>query len=568
MGDDFERRGPLLERMKTAVHLFQSGRLPDADAVCHALLSENPALVEALSLRAIIAFHSHNIDSAVRYFEQALDVDPGNAGLCTDFGKLLSLAGRQHDALVYARRATELAPEQAPLWLNLGVILSILQRRDDAIAAIRCAIALDPHCAESQFNLAVLLSDGGTREEVVDHYRQAVALNPLHAKAWNNLGAALRAGGQYEESLRCYINALQAEPRFANALSGMGLVHQEQGRITQSLECFARALEIDPGNAGARFNSAVSHLKAGNLTKGWENFDARWEMDQLSNYRRRYPQPEWDGTAGAGRTLLVYAEQGYGDTFQFIRYMPLLTALGFNTVLHCAPELRRVLSTADSATQVVTAAQALPRFDVHAAMLSLPRLFATDLKSIPTAIPYLHAEPQVSEDWRRRLSEYRGHKIGICWRGNPAHQNDRYRSFDVKCFADIARIPGIQLFSLQKPTDASKPERWTGMAAVEDLGTQLDPNTDQFIDTAGVLENLDLLITADTSVAHLAGALGRPVWVLLPYASDWRWMLERDDSPWYPTMRLFRQRTFDNWEEVFQRVHEALQEHFTIGGTG
>ena len=292
----------------------------------------------------------------------------------------------------------------------------------------------------------------------------------------------------------------------------------------------------------------------GRFEQGWPGYEWRWKCKEFGSLPPFHP-PLWDGSPLDGRTILVHAEQGLGDTLQFIRYAPLVHQRGGRVILVCQPPLIGLLTRSPGVERLVAQGEALPDYDVHVPLMSLPGLLGTTLESVPADVPYLDAEPQLVEAWRHRLGSYPGFKVGIVWQGNPKFRLDRRRSIPLAQFAPLARVPGVHLFSLQKGPGAEQLAAVTDRFPVTDLGRRLD----DFMDTAAVLKNLDLVISVDTAIAHLAGALGIPVWVALPFVPDWRWLMDREDSPWYPTMRLFRQARPGQWEDVFQRIAEALQ---------
>jgi len=553
------RNPPDLE-MRAAVQCFQEGKLAKADTICKCILRHNPSFTAALALRGIIAIEAGDSNTAVKYFREAIAIEPENGDLHHKYSKVLYKTGKIEEATRYCRKATTLNPHNAFAWLDLGGTLAIQGKTEEALQAYRMAVKIKPDLSHAEYNIGLLLGEQRNYQMAIGHYRRAVELQPDHAGAWNNLSSALRITGQYEEAIGCCKKALQLNPVFENAHMNIGLTLQEQGRLEHVLPHYERALELAPDYAGAHFNRAVWYLLQGNFARGWEEFEWRWQLDDLKRYQRRFTQPEWDGTPGDGRTILVYTEQGLGDTFQFIRYVPLLAQKGFSVIIQCDLRVREILAGITGAAQIIAFDESPPPFDVYAALMSLPRLFGTELASIPAQVPYLHADTEHVEHWKSRIGETDGLKVGICWRGNPDHRNDINRSIDVGYFAGVARLPGIRLFSIQKPLSEQDASNLPGSGAIVELGSQLDSGPDKFLDTAAVMQHLDLVITVDTSVAHIAGALARPVWLLLPYVPDWRWMLKCEDSPWYPTMRLFRQQTFGDWSSVFVQVEVALAE--------
>ena len=347
------------------------------------------------------------------------------------------------------------------------------------------------------------------------------------------------------------------------------MVLKRQGKIEAAMARFEETLHLDPNYASARWNRAAVWLLQGDFERGWAEYEWRWTQPDFGH--RRFVQPAWDGSPLAGKTILLYAEQGIGDTLQFVRYVPLVQERGGRVILQCPLQLMKLLATLPGIERLVVKDDPLSAFDVHAALLSLPAIFHTSLDNVPASVPYLQANADLIEHWRKELAksdvDYRTFasgpvfKIGITWQGNPAFKDDRYRSIPLARFERLASVPGVQLISLQKGPGIEQLQELGERFPILDLGNRLDEDSGPFMDTAAVLKNIDLVISSDTALPHLAGALGVPVWVALPLVPDWRWLLEREDCPWYPTMRLFRQTKLGCWQNVFERIAETLLHH-------
>jgi hypothetical protein len=326
-------------------------------------------------------------------------------------------------------------------------------------------------------------------------------------------------------------------------------------------------LKLDPEFLSARWNRTLLSLLQGNFEQAWPEYERRWELPGTP--RRDFAEPLWDGSPLAGRTILLYAEQGLGDTVQFIRYVPLVKQCGGKVVVECQPHLLRLLSNMPEIDRLIAHGSPLPAYDVRAPLLSLPGIFRTTLANVPATVPYLVADPALVEWWRQGLAKSDVlplpsvigpcFKVGIAWQGSVTYRYDRQRSIPLAYFSKLAEVPGIQLISLQKGPGTEQLAALGEGQRIVNLSRQLDEKSGAFMDTAAVMKNLDLVITSDTVVAHLAGALGVPVWVALALTPDWRWLLERDDSPWYPTMKLFRQTRFGDWAAVFERMAAELR---------
>jgi hypothetical protein len=329
---------------------------------------------------------------------------------------------------------------------------------------------------------------------------------------------------------------------------------QALGKTKEAVAAFRRSIELKPDYANAHTNLGMGLLRLGELPKGFDEYEWRWKVPTWPSRPRSFARPLWDGRPLHGRSILLHTEQGLGDNIQFVRYAPQIQALGGRVILACPPRLRRLFQTMAGIDLIVTDVGSTVEFDVHAPLLSLPRILGTTINDIPAEVPYLSAESALVAAWRERLGRRRGYRVGITWQGNPQFKDDDTRSLPLACFVPLARMPGVEIFCLQKEYGREQLTELPDDVHVEDLGPELD----DLADTAGVMMNLDLVITSCTSVAHLAGALGRPTWVALELVPCWRWLMDREDCPWYPTARLFRQHGRGEWKDVFRRIEVAL----------
>jgi hypothetical protein len=391
---------------------------------------------------------------------------------------------------------------------------------------------------------------------VVSLLATVLQFQPDHLEAHNRLGILLAKQGRQEEALPHFLAVLRLDPRQARAHNNLGAALSELGRPAEALASFERALELWPDYAEAHKSRAMVRLLRGDFERGWAEYEWRWQCQDFSP--RAYRQPPWDGSPLGGRTVLLHTEQGLGDTIQFIRYAPLVRACGGRVVVECERALLPLLRSCPGVADWIAAGAALPEFDVRLPLLSLPRALGTTLATVPAAVPYLAADPDLVARWRRELSFSDGVKVGVVWQGNPKNAADRRRSVPLLQFEPLARVEGVRLVSLQKGPGAEQLAEATGRFPVTDYGSRLDVGAGAFVDTAAAMRALDLVVSCDTAAAHLAGALAVPVWVPLSLAADWRWLLGREDSPWYPTMRLFRQERLGDWAPVFARMAEEL----------
>jgi len=387
-----------------------------------------------------------------------------------------------------------------------------------------------------------------------------VRLNPGDADAHSNLGNLYRLQGLLERAVFHHHEAIRLNPLLVEAHTQLGVTLQDLGQTEAALRSYERAVQLQPGYPDAHWNRALAWLSEGSYAAGWAEYEWRWK--RRGRQARRFEQPAWDGSCLAGRTILLYAEQGLGDTLQFIRYASLVKRRGGVVVVECQPELVRLLRSCEGIDHVVSSGEPLPAFDVQSALLSLPHILGTTLENLPAAVPYLAAEPERFAELHAQLQRPDYLNIGIIWQGNPSHQNDRFRSLQLQQLLPLTQVPGVRLYSLQKGAGREQLVAMTGQHAIVDLSDGLN----DFYDTAAAISSLNLVIGCDTSVVHLAGALGVPTWVLLSAAADWRWLRSRPDSPWYPTVKLFRQRRLGVWDDVIATVGQSLTELATSIG--
>ncbi|AWB08198.1 glycosyltransferase (plasmid) [Azospirillum humicireducens] len=516
-----------------------------------------------------LGFHQNGqAEEAARLYGEIVAADPRFAPAVNNLGLLRSDAGHDREAVALFRRALSLTPDSLNGWNNLGPLLTRLGRLDEAVRAYRASVRLKPDQPAVLNEMGIQLERLKRAGEACDAFARAAALAPGDAEIANNYGAMLRMTHRLDEAAVCFRRTIALNPQYAGAYSNLGSTVKDKGAFWEALLAFRRATRLDPDFAGAHWNEALVRLLLGDFVQGWRGYEWRWKHGRLPSPQRSFVQPRWDGSPLKGRRLLVYWEQGFGDVLQFVRYLPLLAqatggatggaaggmAGGQPVYLECQRALLPLLRRLPGTIAVETGGP-LPDFDVQIPVLSLPALFGTRLETVPARVPYLTAEPDLAARWADRLKGLAGLKVGIVWAGSPTHGNDRNRSVGLEPFARLAAIPGVSLVSIQKgPTEGQAANPPGGFPLLN-----LSPDIRDFADTAAIMAGLDLVVCVDTSVAHLAGALGVPVWVLLPFAPDWRWMLDRQDSPWYPTMRLFRQDRPGSWDDAIDRLEHALR---------
>jgi tetratricopeptide (TPR) repeat protein len=560
-------------------------RFEEAIASYDRALAVQPTFVEALCNRANALAELGRDAEALASYDRALALQSDHANALFNRGGVLLRLGRPDDALASYDGAVAARRDFVEAWFNRGVLLQERGRREEALASYEQTLALRSDHADAHCNYGVVLQELGRHDEAIASYDRALAARPDYAEALSNRGNTLKALGRFGEALASYDQALALRPDYVEALSNRGVVLQalhrfdealashdsalalhpysalvlnnragvlqELGRFDEALAGYERALALEPDYAEAGLNRALLLLLTGAFTEGWPAYE--WRRRTAAWEPRRFPAPEWAGEDVAGKRLLLYAEQGFGDTIQFVRYARLVVARGAHVTLEVQPALAGLLAASGCADAVVAAGTPLPPFDLHCPLLSLPKLFATTIANIPAQIPYINPPPERIAAWRARLLPD-APRVGLAWSGHRANSKDHHRSIAFAQLMRLFAVPGVRFVSLHKDVRASDADALASCCNIVDVRAEL---TD-FADTAALIANLDLVVTVDTAVAHLAGAMGRPVWILLPRVPDFRWLIDRADSPWYPSARLYRQTRAGEWDEVIARVAGEL----------
>ncbi|HEX4792506.1 MAG TPA: tetratricopeptide repeat protein [Humisphaera sp.] len=596
----------LNEAYELAVLHQRSGRFADAEAIYRQILAQRPNDPSCLQMAGLLAYQTGRPGDAVELLRRAIAANPSDSSNYSNMGLALIACGRFEEAVAACRQAVAMRPQTPDAHNNLGYALLKHGALDEAIAEFRQACALRPDYPEALNNLGNALGAKGHLDESMAAINQALALRPQYPAALSNLGNIMVLKGQIEQAIALFSRAIALQPNYAEAHNNLGGALEQIGRVEAAIASYRRAVELNPSYDDAKFNLSMALLLNGEFAEGWKLYEARLALVQPAEIRE-LKQPMWDGSNPAGKTILLTAEQGLGDTIHFVRYAALLRERGARVIVRCQEPLVRLLSGQSGIDQVIAETKPLPAFDAHCALPSLPGRFGTELRSIPGRVPYLSADASEVERWRLRLTrmqtesgdasspspgtpgegwgggcvegaplanplpnpppEYRGREqeesrdggtrlnVGLAWAGNPKKRLDDQRSIPLATLAPLASVAGTEFISLQKGAAAAQARNApTGLRLID-----LTDDLHDFADTAALICNLDLVITVDTAVAHLAGALGKPVWVLLPFANDWRWLRGRSDSPWYPTMRLFRQPTPGNWATPISQIVEELK---------
>jgi tetratricopeptide (TPR) repeat protein len=500
--------------------------------------------------------------AAIAAFDHALRLQPAYPEALRAGAIILSQGGNPDSALKFLGEALRLKPDYLEAWIDNASILSELNRFDAAADACKAALKYFPDNADLLNTLAASLIETGDFDTAAKALDKAVAIKPDMAAAWLNRAAVQMKTHGPEDAIQSFDRALALRPDYPAALVGRGVALKELEKFDAANAAFDKALALDPDDAHARNNKGVLQLLRSDFRNGWEGYEYRWGCGLVAHNSMKFPIPQWQGKSHPGEKLIVYGAEGLGDALQFCRYLPLLAKAGIDVTFFCRGKLLRLMRSLTPHIRCVDTFDTQERFDSQIALSSLPFAFASDLTTIPARTPYLAAEPTLVAKWTEKLRGA-GHpsalKIGLCWHGNPDPRVDARRSVPLKHFAAFAGIQDIRLISLQKHDGLEQLNDVPNGLTIETLGADFDAGPDAFVDTAAVMQGLDLIITCDTSVAHLAGALGRPTFLLLKKVPDWRWMLEREDTPWYPSMRLFRQPTRGDWDGTLQRVAEAVK---------
>jgi tetratricopeptide (TPR) repeat protein len=575
---------PIPEELKVAIRHHGAGRIREAEQVCWQILQqqEHP---EVWHLLGLIAHQERKFEAAIAHYQKALVLNPNHYDTHNNLAVALHEQNQIDAAIVHYEQALALKPDYADAHNNYANALRSKGRAEDAIARYRQAIAHQPNYPDAHNNLGLALYAQGEFGQAAECYRQAIALRPSYAQAHNHLGNALKELGEFQQATKHYQQAIALKPDYAKAYNNWGNIFRDQGDLEIAMQHYDQATAIEPDFAEAHWNKALTLLIGGDLQQGFAEYEWRWQVKNLASFQpmRSFPAPLWNGSPLEGKTIFLHAEQGMGDIIQFVRYAALVSDQGGRVILECHAPLVGLFKSIPYIQQIIPYGSPPPPFDVHAPLMSLPHILGTTLETVPAQIPYLRsqassvrsqgARPGTDGDAEIQAAQHlintqnsklktqnSSHptplKVGIVWSGNPENPYNRTRACPLELLLTLAALPNIQIYSLQKdlqPTDLKilqlHPE-------VQDLRSQL---TD-FVQTAALMTQLDLVISVDTAVSHLAGALGKPVWLLLPFAPDWRWMLEREDSPWYPSMRLFRQPEYGDWQTVVARLREALLE--------
>jgi len=545
---------PPSEQLQSIINLYTEGQLQQALSESSQMLEKFPNSVILYNITGASNAALMQFDAAIDSYKQALKIKPNYAEAYYNMGVALKDKGNPEAAIDSYKQALKIKPDYAAAYNNMGNVLKDKGGLDAAIDSYKQALKIKPDYAAAYNNMGNALKDKGDLEEAIDSYKQALKIKPDYAEAYYNIGNVLKDKGDLDVAIDSYKQSLKIKPDYAEAYYNMGNVLNDKGDLDAAIDSYKQALKIKPDYAEAYYNLSLLYLLRGNLDEGFKCYEWRLKI------KERLAAPArtnliWDGEQSlSGKHFFVYGEQGLGDIIQFCRYLPVLEQKGADVTFKVKSNLHALLQTMDSKTSLNTSLPEENKIDFESPLMSLPYLLKTSLEIIPITSPYLYADQSKVITWGERLSKD-SFKVGICWQGRKT-KVDVGRSFSLSLFEGISKIQNVELISLHKGEGEGQITNID--FDVTTLGSGIDAGQDAFLDTAGVMMNCDLIITSDTAVAHLAGALGRPTWVALKHVPDWRWMLDRPDSLWYPTMTLFRQKNRGDWVGVFDTIEQDL----------
>ena len=579
----------LPKQLLTAIQLQQAGQLEEAASYYTNFLKEQPnhadanhllglvlheqgedvaALImieKAIKQRSDVAIYHANRgrilkicgkkSEAALAFASALRKQPADPEILSDLAGTTLELGNADKALMFVIRALEHDPDLASGHYNYGLVLKIKKQHQAAKAAFKKCIELEPDFVGALFELGLLFQMEGQTEYAEFYYRKVLAVDSNFFEAYVNLGNILRGRYELEESVDHYRSALAIEPNEAATHGNLGVALQELGKPEAALEAYDHSITLDPENAEIQRNRSQVLLQMGCYLEGWEGFEWRWKTEHFRAIRREWEFPKWTGESDKNASILLHAEQGFGDTIQFSRYVNQVAERIGRVLVECPLPLKGLIENCPGIDEVVVTGRSLPHFDFHIPMMSLPGVFKTEIKTIPREFPYMFVTENLRKKWADRIEGKGLLKVGLVWKGSYKHQRNAWRSPGLAALKPLLDIDGIHWVSLQKE-DEMRDLRDVAMASrINPLGAQFQ----NFTDTAAVITHLDLVISPDTAVAHLAGALNQPVWIMLPYVAEWRWLMDRADSPWYPSMRLFRQHVRQDWSSTVSKIAYNLK---------
>jgi len=576
------------EQIKQALKLHQSGNLDDAMAIYKTVLSEDGNNVDALNLMGALALGlgqtdaaialtaravelapdyfaplvnlgnalqaANRLDEAVDYFKRALVINARDGATNNNLSSALNALSQFDEALDYANKAISAQPDMAEAYNNLGNALKGLGDHIEAILSFQKAISFDPDLGNAYYNLGTLFLENENWDQAGEYLNIAVAKDDKSPEKLYNLGLYYQKTNDYKSALNYYRKTVAINPDYTDAHVNLSACLRSLGRVQKSISACRRALKQQPDRADVHWNLALSLLHAGEYDEGWQEYEWRWKNPDFTTKKRDFPCPQWQGQDASGATLLIHAEQGFGDTIQFIRYATLAAQRSGRVIVECYPSLKDLFENIDGVDQVFATGDPLPGFDFHVPVMSLPLLFETTVDTVPNDVPYLSVPDDIKPHDKIQASDK--FKVGFCWAGSPTNANDQNRSVKTELFENLFDVDGVDFFSLQFGVGEDGFDKLSKRDNVFNIG----PDLIGFDVTAASMTALDLVISVDTVTVHLAGAVNVPIWVLQPFAMSYLWLAGEDSSPWYPSLKHFRQSSQGDWAGVMENVRKALFE--------
>jgi len=582
------------QQLHMAARFFQDNQFTEAAHILQGILKKSPKQVDALHLSGLICLKSENFADAILHFRHITSVDAGNIHVWNLLGTAQNRIGDYHSAITSFNKVLALNPRHIDGHYNMANAFKALAQFDQAIQHYRQAIQYEPQFNDARFNLGLVLKSAGHYEDAIQCYQKclefepgnpeiltslgnaefadkrieaaisshekALEINPEYAEAWNNLGSVLMHIRRYENAEDALQQALNLSPSDTRFMDNLGICQHKSGQLDSAIQTFNHALELDPDNAKIHFDLGLSLLHAGRLKDGWPEWEWRWKVGGMGLSKTEFSAPRWHGQSDPGKTLLVHTEQGFGDTFQFIRLTDQLKNMGFSIIVRCHKTIKTLIKTAPGVTDVITDQDQNPVTDYHIPLMSLPALLNITEDDIPTNVPYLSVPKKTGERWHSKLAGDKKLKVGLVWSGNPDQENDHNRSMPTRHLSPLLALDDFSFYSLQVG------ERGQNLPKeISDKMTNLTDDLSSFSETAGALSALDLFISVDTGPLHLAGALGIDAWGMLARVPDWRYLMDGDQIDWYPSLKFFRQPDHGDWENVICQVKDALLDFKAIG---
>jgi tetratricopeptide (TPR) repeat protein len=542
--------------LRQAIKRHQKGQLSGAAKLYAAVLEHQPNHFDALHFLGLLSYQQGHLGEALRCIAAALRSNSRSVEGLANHGLVLHALGRYADAVTSYDQALALMPDSAEVHNGRGNALTQLGRHQEALQSFDRALAIRPDYLLACYNRGTCLFDVGRAEEALADFDRALAIDPHHAETLGNRGNVLFRLNRIEEALTAYETALAISPRHPQLLHNRAHALRQLGRPTEALTTIAKAIDLGGADPEILYERALIQLTLGGFGAGWNSYEWRWQTREFAAQRRGFLQPLWLGEEPmTGKTILLHAEQGFGDTIQFARYLPLVAGLGAHVILEVQRELKTLMAGLDGAMTVTARGEELPPFGLHCPLASLPLAFKTEIATIPARPPYIAVPQDRVARWRERLPA-QPLSVGLVWAGRPTHPNDRNRSIALERMTPLFAAARTRFVSLQCDVRSDDDGILRRHPDILCLGHEVR----DFADTAAIISLLDVIVSVDTAVAHLAGALGKPVFILLPYAAEFRWMLDRQDTPWYPTARLFRQPRLGDWETVVTQVRASLED--------